>query len=57
MNSPASMILNDGKKIEILEKKLTEALKALEAISILGDADWKKYRAKEALNEIERIRK
>lgn len=47
----------DEKLILLMTKKLAEAIKALEMISILGDAEWKKLRAKQALIDIERIKK
>jgi hypothetical protein len=41
----------------IFWKQIQEYKKALEYISILGDANWKKYRAEQALEDIERINK
>lgn len=55
--SIAAQILDDGKTIDLYTKKLAEAIKSLEMISILGDAEWKKLRAKQALIDIERIKK
>lgn len=44
------------KEKQLIERKLEEALKVLNFIKILGDAEWKKQRAREAIVDIERMK-
>lgn len=47
-------IIDIPKTVE--QKKLELALEALERIQYIGDAEWKKQRAREAIYEIKRIK-